>query len=99
MKDNLSLFRGLTLYELPLPPSPHRLEYLQLPVKILPSPHSTLSGACVSALAHLPEILLEEEQESYATCQRSHRHYVIIMSQILRRYYIIFFSDIARMIF
>jgi BRCA1/BRCA2-containing complex subunit 3 len=47
-----------------------RLEYLQLPIKILPSPHSTLSEACVSALAHLPEILLEEEQESYATCQR-----------------------------
>lgn len=47
-----------------------RQEYLQLPLRILPSPHSTVSGVCVSALAHLPEILLEEEQESYATCQR-----------------------------
>ena len=67
----------------PFPPLLYRQDYLQLPIKILPSLHSTVSEACVSSLTHLPQILLEEEQESYATCQRFDRHYIIITSQTM----------------
>ena len=74
------LFGSLSPLSLSLSFSLSRQEYLQLPLKILPSPHSTMSEACVLSLAHLPEILLEEEQETYATSQRSEGHYIIITS-------------------
>lgn len=45
------------------------LEHIELPIHIVPTPQATLSPCCVSALTHLPEILLEEEMESYAASQ------------------------------
>ena len=48
----------------------HSLEHIELPVHIVSTPQATLSSKCVSALTHLPEILLEEEMESYSTSQQ-----------------------------
>jgi hypothetical protein len=46
------------------------LEHIELPVHIVSTPQATLSTNCVSALTHLPEILLEEEMESYSASQQ-----------------------------
>lgn len=46
------------------------LEHIELPVHIVGTPQATLSSNCVSALTHLPEILLEEEMESYTASQK-----------------------------
>ena len=45
------------------------IEHIELPIHIVPTVEATLSPTCVSALTHLPEILLEEEMESYFDSQ------------------------------
>jgi hypothetical protein len=42
-----------------------RYESVLLPLKIIATPHSTISPMCMMSLLHLIEILLAEEKESY----------------------------------
>jgi len=48
---------------------PPWLEHIELPLQIVPTPYSTVSSMCASAITRLPNILLEEEQQSYSLCQ------------------------------
>ena len=47
-----------------------RFEHIELPLQVVPTPYSTLNSMCVSAISRLPNILLEEEQQSYSLCQK-----------------------------
>ena len=65
IKDNAN---NIKLISLSLSSS-YSISHIELPIHIVPTVEATMSPICVSALTHLPEILLEEEMESYFASQ------------------------------